>query len=374
MRHPKERPLTAEGINRRQFLMRSAGAAAAIPAASAILAACGDSNGGSSGSASADQLAFATREKPATLPIRDSNPPIASELPPESGATLRLFNWDAYLNKKVLGDFEKKYDCNVEVTTFGTWDEAVAKIKSGQGDWDIYFATLDLIDRLQVEELIQPLNHDYIPNLKNVWPQFGSDPNEPFYDQGSRYSVPYALYSTGVGFRNDLVAEEDQPQNLDNPFDLLWNAKYKGKIGLYDDWGFTMAVAMARNGFTDINNATQEVIDETVDSLLEANATVNPGYGINVTYEDLPKGAFVATTAWSGDMIAAPYYGKDSAAATAPLLTYYDKGNKGLAGSDTMVVLSTSQSPVLAHLFLNHMLDEEEAFKNMGWVGYQHPQ
>lgn len=371
MRHPKDRPLTAGSMNRRQFLRRGAGLAVGFPAASALLAACGD--GSSSDSATVDQLSYATRENPATFPIRETNPPIAGDLQPESGATLKLYNWDAYLNKKVLEDFQKKYDCKVEVSTYATLREGVSKIESGQGDWDIYFSGFDLIDRLQLRDLVQPLNHDYLPNISNLWPQFsGSD--QPFYDQGSHYSVPYTVWTMGIGYRNDLIAEADQPPNLENPWDVFWNPKYKGKIGLYDDMGSTMGIAMARNGFTDVNNATQADVDEAVTALLEANDVTNPGYGINITYEDLPKGIFAATTAWSGDMTSAPYYGKESAAVTAPLLSYWYEGNNGFGGSDTMVILKDARNPVLAHLFLNYMLDEDVAFKNMGWVGYQHPQ
>jgi spermidine/putrescine transport system substrate-binding protein len=38
-----------------------------------------------------------------------------------------------------------------------------------------------------------------------------------------------------------------------------------------------------------------------------------------------------------------------------------------------MVVLAGAESPVLAHLFLNFMIDEKWALKNFGWNGYQPP-
>ena len=39
-----------------------------------------------------------------------------------------------------------------------------------------------------------------------------------------------------------------------------------------------------------------------------------------------------------------------------------------------MTVLKGSENPVLAHQFLNFMLDEDNALTNFGWVGYQPPQ
>ena len=43
-------------------------------------------------------------------------------------------------------------------------------------------------------DLIQPLNHSYVPNLENVWPEY----QDPWYDQGAQYTVPYTVYTTGV--------------------------------------------------------------------------------------------------------------------------------------------------------------------------------
>ena len=41
-----------------------------------------------------------------------------------------------------------------------------------------------------VGKLLQPLNHDYLPNLqKTIWPAF----RDPFYDKGSQYTVPYTI-------------------------------------------------------------------------------------------------------------------------------------------------------------------------------------
>ena len=59
--------------------------------------------------------------------------------------------------------------------------------------------------------LVRPLNHSYIGNLGNVWPGFA----DPWYDGEARYSVPYSVYTTGVGWRTDQVPDDvaalDQP-------------------------------------------------------------------------------------------------------------------------------------------------------------------
>jgi spermidine/putrescine transport system substrate-binding protein len=46
----------------------------------------------------------------------------------------------------------------------------------------------------------------------------------------------------------------------------------------------------------------------------------------------------------------------------------------GLVANDTMAIVRGCEHPVLAHQFLNFMLDEANALHNFSWLGYQPPQ
>ena len=48
-----------------------------------------------------------------TWPIFKDNQAIKSGLQPEQGATLKIYNWVAYINPQCLKDFAKKYNCKV---------------------------------------------------------------------------------------------------------------------------------------------------------------------------------------------------------------------------------------------------------------------
>lgn len=369
-RHPKERP--SSGISRRDFISRGAAVAAGIPMASALLAACSDNTTGGSGGGATVQLA--TPDNPVKWPITDSNQPIASDLPSEEGVTLKLYNWDQYIWKKVVDDFAKKNNCKVEISTFNNMDEAIAKIRSGQVNFDVFFPTIDVIGKLAISELLQPLNHDYLPNLKNMWPQF-TDAGRPFYDEDLQYTVPYTVYRTGLAYQNGMVAKKDWPENLDNPYDVLWNPKLKGKISVYDDYREAIAASLLHNGVEDVNTGDAALLTAAKDGLLDMLEKTNAAFTINGTYEDLPKGIFAAATAWSGDVIAAPWYGKGSFDETAALLSYWwPEDHTGLIGNDNMSILKGAESPVLAHKFLDYIMDFDNSMKNMSWVGYQPPQ
>ena len=83
--------------------------------------------------------------------------------------------------------FEKAFNCKVEIATYNSADEAIAKLSSGAVDFDLILGLTgaNIVD-LIAHKLLQPLNHSYLPNLeKNIWPELHS----PCYDVGPRYSV-----------------------------------------------------------------------------------------------------------------------------------------------------------------------------------------
>src|SRR5437763_4163020 len=139
MGHPKERRSFGAELSRRPFLKRSAGAAFALSGAVALPAACGKGtpapigSGGGGGTASpsaSSGLLLARPDHPVKWPIFPDNQPIGDGLQPEQNATLKLYNWSDYIYKKVINDFGRKYNCKVELSTFNTMDEAIAKIRT----------------------------------------------------------------------------------------------------------------------------------------------------------------------------------------------------------------------------------------------------
>ena len=117
------------------------------------------------------------------------------------GATLQIYNWDQYIWKKQVEKFCEKYDCDYKITTFQNMDEALTKMRQGRSTSDVFFPTTDTFGKLVYAKLLQPLNHSYLTHLEeNVWPQLQS----PYYDQGSRYSVPYVVYTTGIAYARDV--------------------------------------------------------------------------------------------------------------------------------------------------------------------------
>ena len=348
-------------VSRREFLGRVVRGAAAIPAIG-LLSACAQALPTGGG-----DIPLAKPDAPVTWPVHPRNEPIASDLPIERGSVLQVFNWDQYVAPQVLHSFEDRYDVKIEVTTYYNMTQAVSKIRAGAVSPDIFFPTLDFLGRLIVTDLVQPLNHDYLPNLGNLWPSF----RKPFYDTGMTFSIPYAVYTTGIGWRNDLV--RDDIPSMANPYDIFWDNRFTGRVYILDDYREAITMAILHTGSLDINTGDEARIDQAREDLVKLIEDVNVKWSLT-DYTLLPEGAAWIHQAWSGDMVTAPYYGKGKPSEVAPSLSYFSPSDgHGVVGSDVVVIPRSAQNPVLAHAFLNHLLDEEVAVSNFDWLGYQQP-
>lgn len=378
---PEEPPQPRTPVSRRG-LLKGAGALALGAGALGGLAGCentttpqaaggGSGEGGilgdptAGGPVDAAGIPLARRDYPVTLP-RIGDPVKAGA--PEKGGVLRIYNYADYLNPAVLKQFGKENGVKVEVTTFETLDEAFSKLSTGGLEFDVIFSTPDQVSRLVGRKLIQPLNYDLIPNLaKNAWPEI----QNPFYDVGPRYTVPYVVYTTGIGWRNDLV--DYDPAKLDPVWDALWDAEqYRGKVQLLNDPREAIGAAIMRAGSINLNTEDPKQIDAAVAALIKLNDDVRVKVAINA-YETLPTGRIVLGQVWSGDMLNAVIsYLPDDVPPSALSYTYQEEG--GPIFNDIITVAAAAQKPVMAHRFLDYMLDTEVALENfVGYVGYQPP-
>ena len=384
--HPKE-----SGMSRRQLLRRSAVAAAGLTAAGA-LAGCentttpiGAADAAGDVSSAASKLVVAKPVGPAGLPlprpdnsvtwaITDDNKPIEDAVRPEVGP-LRIYNYADYVDPDTVKKFQQKFNTKVQVATYNSSDEAIAKIASGAVSFDLIMGLsgsnmVDLIAR----KLLKPLNHSYLPNLeKNIWPELA----DPFYDRGARYTVPYVVWMDGIGWRNDKVKED--VANMDVPWDIFWSARaYRGKVGILDDRRDALSMPMQRDALqrdarADLNTEDKTVVDKAQRDLSQLGAICNPKVTIT-DYQTLPEGKTVLHHSWSGDILGGAFYYMPKNVPPS-VLSFWGPQQNGVVQNDYFCVGKTAKSPALAHEFINFFLDEQNAYDNfVNFVGYTPPQ
>jgi len=359
-----------QGLSRRDFLKRTAGAAVAIPAAAEILAAC--TKPGTTSSTGSLPYQIARPEKPVTLPMNGD--PIPSDTQIEQGADLQILNWSQYMWKYVLNQFVESQQANgitfTAPSTFQNMDEGVAKLQAGQKA-DVFFPTIDVMGKLVAADLLQPLNHDLIPALqKDNWKTF----QNPYYDQGWRYSVPYTIYTTGIGYRRDHIPD-DVIHGMDNPWEILWDPQYASKVGAYPSYRDVMGIVLMKNGITDMNTSKASDLETVRKDLLALIDDVDVRISYSGAYSKLPKDVFWLMTAWSGDIVAgwgyAPPY--DEAAYEA-IGYWFPADRKGPVDNDLIAIPKNAEHPALGHAFINFWLEYQHAMDNFSWNGYQPPQ
>ena len=328
-------------ISRRRFIGQSIGFGALLGAGVPILSSCGGGDGDAEGAAE----------------------PIADGLEPEKGP-LKIVNYADYVNPDVVAAFEEQYGVKVEISTIDSDSEMIQKLASGAIKADVnHSMSSTSINRLIEGKLIRPLNKSYIPNFANVVEGL----QDPWYDEGSAYSVPYMYFGTGIAYRADRI---DAAQVEEWGWDTLWNAtEFKGQCSVLEDEREAFTMAMLRKGITDINTTDQAIIDQALADVTELIDLVN--IKVNITgYTDIPQGVTSIAHTWSADMIGGYINFMPEGAGPEILGFWHPPAGSYVVSNDSMGVMADAENPVLAHLYINHLLDNTVAEENFAWVGY----
>lgn len=364
MAHPKDR---IRPLSRREFIRRAAIAGVATPGLAAMLAACGSSGGSGGPSASPSAgLQLARLDSPVTLPVTDDNPAIADGLAPEKGP-LKIFGYSDYIYKKVRNGFGSKYGVAVEYTVFDTPDEMVAKMQSNGSNFDLLVTvTLENIGKLAQGGLIQPLNKTYLPTVQEqLWSAIPD-----FYDVGRQYAVPYVVFTTGMAWRNDLV--DMDIGGMDNPYDVLWDTRYKGQVHLLNGSRDLIATGLLRKGY-DPNESDPKILDQVKQDLLAGADAMGWKYD-HVDYTELSNNLWEIHETWSGQMVYYQYYlpkGLDITALSYIWPPQGSGGQKGLISHDLFAISKGAANPVLAHKLIDYLYEPDNALLNYTYEGYQ---
>jgi spermidine/putrescine transport system substrate-binding protein len=379
--HPREN----RGLTRTQLLRRAAVGAAGVGGA-AFLAGCENTTTpiGACDTGQGNEFVEPKPVGPAGLPlprpdnsvtwrILDDNPPIADGVKPSG--VLTIYNYADYLDPSTLKKFTKETGIKIQVATYNSSDEAAAKLASGAVSFDLIVGLSGgKIVSLIAQQLIQPLNHSYLPNLaKNIWGPL----QDPFYDRGSRYTVPYVVWQDGIGWRNDKLGTD--VATMDVPWDIFWeSAPYKGKVAILDDKQDALALPIQRDALRaglrpDVNTEDPAVVKKAGEDLAKLTDIANVKVAIT-DYQTLPEAKTWLHQSWSGDLLGAAFYYMPKGVPPS-VLSYWGPEKDGVVQNDFFCIGRTAKNPAAAHAFINFMLDRDNAYANfVNYVGYTPPQ
>jgi spermidine/putrescine transport system substrate-binding protein len=208
----------------------------------------------------------------------------------ESG-TLVISNWDAYLPKNLIPDFEKETGIKVKLAKHTTNEDIMGKLDAAGGKgYDLVFVSGQFAEALDKRGWAAPVDPAKVPNLSNLYPEA----QKLGYDPGNKYSVPYTWGTTGICYRSDKV--EGTPTSWN---DLLKpKGDLKGKVTMLDTDRWLMLPALKVLGFS-ANTTDEGELKQARDLLLETKDDLL-AYDSTTFYSKLVSGEAHLVEAWDG--------------------------------------------------------------------------
>ena len=257
-----------------------------------------------------------------------------------SGKEVNLYNWDTYIGKHTLADFEKATGITAKMSLFANNDELFAKLRSGNPGYDVVVPTNDYVTRFAKANLLQPLDHAKIPNMKNILPRFQDAP----FDPGRKYSMPYTWLVLGIGYRKSKV--DGVPDSWKWLFD---SDRYKNRIGLLADAADLCRLAECYMGY-DFNKFDPAVLQKVEDLLIKQKRNVTTFHDDN-GQDLLLAGDIDIVIEYNGDIAQVMRDDKD--------LAFVLPKEGSILQSDQLCIPAGAPNVEGAHALINYMLSAD---------------
>jgi len=272
----------------------------------------------------------------------------------QNQVVLNIYNWGEYIDPDLLVKFEKETGIKVNLDLFETNEHMLAKLEAGGTQYDVIFPSDYVIEEMIKKDLLYKIDFNNIPNFKYVNDRF----KNLNYDPTNEYSVPYFWGTLGIMYNTEMVDEE-----VDS-WDILWNEKYAGKILMLDSMRDTIGVALKKLGYS-VNETDPDKLEQAKQLLIQQRPLVN-GYYVDEIKDMMINGDAALALNWSGAAMDVYWEGID-------YIRYVVPKEGANLWFDCMVIPKTSQHKKEAEMFINFMLDPENAYQNSLYVGYVSP-
>lgn len=194
------------------------------------------------------------------------------------------------------------------------------------------------------------------PNQFSNFPKVKKQLVDVYFDSGRHYSIPYQFGTTSFAVDTKVYSGDI------NTLDILFNPpkELKGKINMFRDVNDVINAALRYKGFP-VCNSNRAQLKEVNDLLLNARKN-----WLSITSdgsrEMLVSGDAAVSMLWNGMAL--------RARTEKPSLKYAYPKEGMTAWADNMVVLKGAKNIDNAKLFMNFMLEPENAAALTNFAGY----
>lgn len=269
----------------------------------------------------------------------------------QADGELHIYNFGNYTSPEMIAKFEKAYNVKVSLNSYDSNDEMLAKVKTGGSGYDIVVPSSYAVPAMIKEGLLEQVEPNQMANFKNMRPEFV----DIYWDKGRHYSVPWLWGTTGVTVNTDAYKGDIDTWKIifDAPAEL------KGMINALPEMTDTMSAASYYLG-QDPCSADKADMKKLNDLLFKAKKDWRAmNYS---TIENLTAKNFLATVDYNGSALRAKRQ--------MPSLKYGYPKEGMQTWMDNVVVLKDAPNKENAKLFLNFIMDPENAALMSAFAGY----
>ena len=191
---------------------------------------------------------------------------------------LNIFIWTEYVPDSVIEKFEKETGIKVNVSTYSSNEDMLAKVKSeSEGTYDIVQPSDYMVEQMSSQGMLEELKTDELKNLSNI----GESYLNPSYDPGNKYSVPYQGGVAGIAVNTSKVKKDI------TSYDDLFDSSLKNSIVALDDYRAVIGMTARSMGYS-MNETDPAVLSKIQDKLLTLKSNVK------LYDSDSPKSALIS--------------------------------------------------------------------------------
>jgi spermidine/putrescine transport system substrate-binding protein len=279
---------------------------------------------------------------------------------------LHLYNWNNYIAPETVKRFEESCKCEVVQTYYSDNEELLAKLAAGAKGYDVLVPTGNAVQALIRGNQLKPLDKAQLPNIKNVDPAF----MDTKFDPGNKFSVPYAMSTTILGYNDEKMKELGVPTDTWAAiFDPKHLAKVKGRVTVLDSPNELFAAALKYLGYS-ANDTDEKHWKEAADVIRKAKPYW-AAFNASSYIKELTVGNIWLVHGYSNDIFQA---NADAQAAGRKFRIVQGMPKEGaVLAVDSMVIHKDAPRADLAHKFINFMLDGKNSAELTNLIGSGNP-
>jgi spermidine/putrescine transport system substrate-binding protein len=279
---------------------------------------------------------------------------------------LHLYNWNNYIAPETVKRFESACQCDVVQAYYSDNEELLAKLAAGAKGYDVLVPTSNAVQALIRGGQLKPLDKTAIPNIKNIDPAYLNTP----FDPGNRYSLPYAMSTTIIGYNDVKMKELGLPTDTWAViFDPKYLEKVKGRVTVLDSANEVFAAALKYLGYS-ANDVDPKHWDEAAAAIKKAKPYW-AAFNASSYIKELTVGNIWLVHGYSNDIFQANL---DAKAANRPFQILQGVPKEGaVLAVDNMVIDKNAPRPDLALKFINFMLEGRNSAELTNLIGSGNP-